>query len=93
MTERRAVIAVRRHMDALPVVARLEGAGISTSIEPQQTPISGAANMLLGALNPGARDLPGQLGQHWRVMVAADDFEAARQMLIDAGLPTGRDQL
>lgn len=83
MDERQTLLVVNKHADALPILVRLEAAGIDTDIVGQSTPFSKTASFLF---ERGTRHLPGELGQLWRIMVPEGSLIRARAILTEAGL-------
>lgn len=84
MEEKRTLLTVTRHADALPILAKLETAGINTEVVGQSTTFSKIAKHLIEGW--ATRDLPGKLGQQWRIVVSDSDFARAHEVLTAAGL-------
>lgn len=80
----RPILTVNRHADALPVLVLLERAGIDTDVVGESTAFSKAVHYLVE--DAVVRGLPGELGQHWNIVVPEADAERARAILVEAGL-------
>ncbi len=83
MDEKHTLLVVNKHADALPILVKLEAAGIDTDVVGQSTPFSKAASLLF---ERGTRHVSGELGQLWRIMVPESNLIRAREILTEAGL-------
>lgn len=84
MEEKRTLLTVSRHADALPILVRLEAAGIDTAVVGQSSIVSKATKHLVEGWP--TRQLPGELGQQWGIVVPEGSLARAREVLIAAGL-------
>jgi len=76
-------MSLRKHSDALPILAALESSGIDTDVVARSTQLSKATKYTIERWP--TRSLPGELLQMWDVTVPESEFERARASLVEAG--------